>query len=118
MDLTTLVNILNANGIDPKASVALNVYNQLTQFIPAAVQLPVNDYALIELRAKLTGTTIHEQLVQVALKNFMVMTNVRESKKIQAIKELRTATSCGLKEAKDAVEDSRVWGSYYHPSSY
>lgn len=31
---------------------------------------------------------------------------VQASNKIQAIKELRAATSCGLKEAKDAVESS------------
>ena len=34
---------------------------------------------------------------------------VREGKKIQAIKELRTITNVGLKEAKEAVEHSSVW---------
>jgi molybdenum cofactor biosynthesis enzyme MoaA len=35
-------------------------------------------------------------------------------KKIDAIKELRQATGCGLKEAKDAIE--RVWDTILHPS--
>jgi bifunctional N-acetylglucosamine-1-phosphate-uridyltransferase/glucosamine-1-phosphate-acetyltransferase GlmU-like protein len=33
-----------------------------------------------------------------------VKTLARTNRKIEAIKELRTATGCGLKEAKDAVE--------------
>lgn len=36
--------------------------------------------------------------------NQRVMDEIKADRKIKAIKELRTATGCGLKEAKDAVE--------------
>lgn len=121
MDFFTFVALLLTNGIDVKSSVAKKLFGDIQPFLIQPETIPTNTadpYAIIMLRAKLIGSTIHEELVKVALNNFAVMTNVRESKKIQAIKELRTATSCGLKEAKDAVDDNRVWGSYYHPSSY
>ena len=51
----------------------------------------------------------HQGRVQAALNSVVVMDYVRDDKKIHAIKELRTLTSCGLKEAKDAVEATEVW---------
>jgi len=50
----------------------------------------------------------HERLVTAALNNSEVLEGLRGNKKIAAIKVLRLATACGLKEAKDAVEDDRV----------
>jgi ribosomal protein L7/L12 len=50
----------------------------------------------------------HEGRVTAALSTPSVMEWVRSDKKIHAIKELRAATGCGLKEAKEAVEDERV----------
>ena len=50
----------------------------------------------------------HEGRVTAALESPDVMQHMYEGKKINAIKELRLLTSCGLKEAKDAVEDNLV----------
>ena len=67
----------------------------------------------------------HESLVDVALSNDTIMTAMKEGKKINAIKELRTVARCGLKEAKEACEDSRVtarlsdpWSPYYREPSF
>lgn len=49
------------------------------------------------------------------------MSHMKDKKKINAIKELRVLTSCGLKEAKDAVEDKRVTNMVeymYGPDDY
>jgi ribosomal protein L7/L12 len=45
-----------------------------------------------------------ESLGAHALTLLRVVDAAQRDRKIEAIKELRTATSCGLKEAKDAVE--------------
>lgn len=50
----------------------------------------------------------HDALVNKALHLYGVMDNLDLGKKINAIKALREETKCGLKEAKDAVEDDRV----------
>lgn len=50
----------------------------------------------------------HEARVFAALSNKKTMDFMRASQKINAIKELRMVANCGLKEAKDAVEDDRV----------
>ena len=50
----------------------------------------------------------HDQLVAAARGSEDVLAPMREGKKINAIKALRSLTSCGLKEAKEAVEDQRV----------
>lgn len=57
----------------------------------------------------------HDDLVRIAMGSPTVMEHCHAGKKINAIKELRTITYCGLKEAKDAVEDPRVhnWPNYY-----
>lgn len=54
----------------------------------------------------------HESRVQAALASNAVLDALRDSKKILAIKELRLICGCGLKDAKDAVEDPRVLVSY------
>ena len=66
------------------------------------------DHDLALLRAKLTGTTPHDRLVETALRSTSIIDNLANGKKIQAIKDLRAATGSTLKEAKDAVEDRRV----------
>ena len=67
------------------------------------------DQNLALLRAKLTGTTnAHQLLVNVALDSASIIDSLANGKKIQAIRDLRAAAQCGLKEAKDAVEDRRV----------
>lgn len=50
----------------------------------------------------------HEVLVARALDSVTVLDEMANSRKINAIKHLRNATGCGLKAAKEAVEDSRV----------
>lgn len=55
-----------------------------------------------------TNLSPHDALVQRALASTTVMDLMHEGKKIGAIKELRTISNAGLKEAKDAVEDHRV----------
>ena len=54
------------------------------------------------------GETTRDWLVRRALDSTKVMDAVRDNKKINAIKELRSITSAGLKDAKEAVEDYRV----------
>ena len=55
---------------------------------------------------------VHEALVQRALYNSTIMDSVKSDRKIQAIKHLRDMTYCGLKEAKEAIEDQRIWGAH------
>lgn len=52
--------------------------------------------------------TYAESLVQSALGSSDCMRYMRVHQKINAIKALRSITGCGLKEAKNAVEDFRV----------
>lgn len=54
----------------------------------------------------------HEALVRKALATPAVVVAMNRSQKIVAIKELRAVTGCGLKQAKDAVEDNRVMQHY------
>lgn len=65
------------------------------------------DQDLARLRAKLMGTT-HDLLVETALGSSSIIDSLASDRKIQAIKELRVLAQCGLREAKDAVEDHRV----------
>lgn len=60
----------------------------------------------------------HDSRVEAGLRSTEVLNYLRDGKKINAIKELRTITSCGLKEAKDAVEDERLEAFYYKPYTY
>ena len=66
------------------------------------------DHDLALLRAKLTVVTPHDSLVETALRSASIIDNVANGRKIQAIKDLRSAAQCSLKEAKDAIEDRRV----------
>lgn len=60
--------------------------------------------------------TSHEGRVTVALNDSEVMRHMRDGKKINAIKRVHEVTSCGLKEAKETVEDTRVVNaSGYNP---
>lgn len=108
--LAGFITLLNNYGIDPKGSVAVKLYNDAKMyFVEAPVgQGPEDTNALMRLREKLTGESLHEQLVRTALNDRVVIDNLQAGKKIQAIKELRAVTACGLLEAKLAVEDSRV----------
>lgn len=57
----------------------------------------------------------HEGRVVRALMTPSVVRALQEGKKINAIKELRAVTNCGLKEAKDAIEDPHVTAVYPYP---
>lgn len=59
----------------------------------------------------MTSARQNELVIQ-ALSSPEVMVNVREGKKIDAIRAIRTLVRCSLKEAKDAIEDPRVWNSF------
>lgn len=50
----------------------------------------------------------HDSLVETCLASSTILDALKESKKILAIKELRTLTGASLKPCKDAVEDHRV----------
>lgn len=52
--------------------------------------------------------TEHNMLVDAAIGLPECMEYMRQTQKIRAIKVLRDMTGCGLKAAKDAVEDNRV----------
>lgn len=55
----------------------------------------------------------HDALVRIVLTDTdNMLSNALSGKKIQAIKSLRAFALCGLKEAKEAVEDSRVQNGY------
>ena len=86
---------------------ALNMYGEL---FPQGGGI-VNPIDLYRLREKLNGN-VHENLVWVAPQIPAIVQSLRNGQKIQAIKELRQVTMCGLKEAKDAIGDDRVWGRY------
>ena len=57
----------------------------------------------------------HEGRVAVCLGSPTIINFMQDGKKIHAIKELRQITGCGLREAKDAVEDYRVY-RYWRPA--
>lgn len=52
---------------------------------------------------------LHEVLVNVCRTSEVIVGFVAETKKINAIKELRRLTNASLKASKEAVEDPRVW---------
>lgn len=60
----------------------------------------------------------HDALVQAALSSTEVMDHMRDAKKIYAIKALRALTYCGLKDAKEAVEDTRVISASGYPFTF
>lgn len=89
-----------ANALD-NVGISYDVY-QLLNFTDAIVGQSFVDPALP------TPEQSHDARVLAALNSPEVMGYMKEVKKINAIKELRLIASCGLKEAKDAVEDVRV----------
>lgn len=50
----------------------------------------------------------HDTLLRLAQQTPEVIAELREGRKIYAIKALRTVSLCGLKDAKDVIEDSRL----------
>lgn len=71
------------------------------------------DYeAIRSLALRLTSTNLnvypHENLVKIAMNSGAVVAAMVNGKKIEAIKELRSLTNCGLREAKDAVESPEL----------
>lgn len=50
----------------------------------------------------------HGHLVDIAKTDGQILASLDNNKKIEAIKRLRAVAHCGLREAKDAVEDYRV----------
>lgn len=56
-----------------------------------------------------TWTFPQDTLIKAALESSVVMQEVAYGRKIQAIKELRNLTGCGLKAAKDAIESTAIW---------
>lgn len=68
----------------------------------------------------------NDSLVERVLSSDTMLDSLCRSRKIDAIKQLRAVAGCGLKAAKDAVENSRVtdevqrrlsdpWGAYSEP---
>ncbi len=104
-------SVLALSNAASNVGVFLNTY-ELLNLAEALVEAGVN------FAEPTTIGSTHETRVRDALNNAEVMQHMRDGKKISAIKALRLLTNCGLKEAKDAVEDSRVidasgYRSYY-----
>ena len=55
----------------------------------------------------------HKHLVDLVLNNPEIIDKLLLNRKIEAIKMLRALTNCGLKSAKEAVEDQRVSDKVY-----
>ena len=120
MNLLTLVNALLTLNIRVSVQKADALYKALgldriaadLEYYRGECQrlndLRTQDQDLAQLRAKLTVVTPHDRLVETALRSASIIDNVANGRKIQAIKDLRAAAQCSLKEAKDAIEDRRV----------
>lgn len=80
---------------------------------------PHQVFTAAEAAFAVTGNVIdpatHNGRVLTALSNPTILDYVRAGRKIQAIKELRWISGCGLMEAKAAIDDGRV--ADYLPSS-
>lgn len=75
--------------------------------------LPGTDvYTLLELTDKVVSVFHAKDLVSSALYDAQIVQFCADNQKMNAIKRLRALTSCGLKDAKEAIEDERVWGTY------
>lgn len=99
-------------------------FKQSTRNLAAAVEragVSLDVYALLNItdhlitagvnfaeHAPAPTVTDHDRLVQMVLVVPEVMQNLRDSRKIVAIKEVRRLSGCSLKAAKDAVEDDLV----------
>jgi len=87
-----------------RAGIVLDVYTLLN----LTDQLVTSRLNFDEHAQERASTNYAEALVQSALGSGECMRFMRLHQKINAIKELRSITGCGLREAKDAVEDHRV----------
>ena len=99
-DLRAVANVLSNNGVQLDTYTLLTVAADIVTLIENAR----NENGDIALAAK----DDHDALVRVALSMPLVIDYVAQTRKINAIKELRQETKCGLKAAKDAVESSEV----------
>ena len=68
--------------------------------------------AVVALDNTIAHQNTHDSLVHVVLNDYAIMDEVRDGKKIKAIKALRAQANCGLKEAKEAIEDERVYSQF------
>jgi ribosomal protein L7/L12 len=93
MDYKTLAETIASSNYTLSASDVLALTNALLPLFP------VEDKPKYDVSNK-------ESLGAYALTVPNVVLYARENKKIAAIKELRIASQCGLKEAKDAVESN------------
>lgn len=100
---------------------ALRNYVENTYDLLCAVDAVMDlDSEVVDERPLSSLDIPRDLLVAAALGSPAVMTEVYAGKKINAIKALRTLgarpgsapTTVGLKAAKEAVEDERVWGLY------
>jgi hypothetical protein len=89
MDFRTLAREIALGGPNLTVTEVLNLTEYLLPLFPAEVPLDNSD---------------PEALGRHALTLYKVVDAASRDRKIEAIKELRAATSCGLKEAKDAIE--------------
>lgn len=95
-----VTDVLLAHGITLDTYAVLAVYEALETHIPAPA-------TVMEFT--------HDALVARALSSRKVMEEVFLNRKINAIKELRQITGCNLKQAKEAIEDDRVWPGQVPP---
>lgn len=84
--------------------VLIGAASALADYIEAQVAAGVRDLTPATPRMEYS----HDALVALAVENAGIVAYVADSRKINAIKDLRGLTHCGLKAAKDAVEDSRM----------
>jgi ribosomal protein L7/L12 len=79
--------------------------NHLLDATDALVSLAAKDtHASAVVSGRVTRPTKAGQLDAAGLNSQLVMTPLLQGRKINAIKELRQLTGCGLKEAKDSAE--------------
>lgn len=94
-DLRSVFRILDQHGIKMDYYAALNLADDLVR-------------SLVTFH-----TDPQPALRYIAANDRMIRSHFEAGKKIQAIKEMRSIASCGLKEAKDAVESVYGTGAWY-----
>ena len=116
MDFEKFADKLSSYIYDVNLSTALSLYRDLFPVVSPEQQRREYERGLLELRAKLTGESVHDQAVRFAHDNYNIQSYLLNGKKIQAIKELRAGfPGLGLKEAKDAIEDRNAIDPNYPP---
>lgn len=81
----------------------LRTLNNIVYSVSLSEALSILDAALL-INPVAPDYSTHEARVALVRKSTAAMQFIRNDQKIQAIKEIRTLASCGLKEAKDAVD--------------